>query len=66
MGGGGGGVTNVGGTCGPTPLLAIYAIKYVYTTLCVQLLLQFEADSFETLQETLQEFCSWPEDARVV
>ena len=25
-------VTNVGRTCGPTPLLAIYAIKYVYTT----------------------------------
>ena len=24
-------VTNVGRTCGPTPLLAIYAIKYVYT-----------------------------------
>ena len=24
-------VTNVGKTCGPTPLLAIYAIKYVYT-----------------------------------
>ena len=26
-------VTNVGRTCGPTPLLAIYAIKYVYTNL---------------------------------
>ena len=26
-------VTNVGRTCGPTPLLAIYAIKYVYTIL---------------------------------
>ena len=24
-------VTNVDRTCGPTPLLAIYAIKYVYT-----------------------------------
>ena len=24
-------VTNVGRTCGPIPLLAIYAIKYVYT-----------------------------------
>ena len=28
---GGGGVTNVGISCGPTSLLAIYAMKYVYT-----------------------------------
>ena len=24
-------ITNVGRTCGPTPLLPLYAIKYVYT-----------------------------------
>ena len=29
-------VTNVGRTCGPTPLLAIYAIKYVYTILLIE------------------------------
>ena len=34
----------------------------VVCTLCAQLLLQFYADSFETLQM----FLSWPEDVHVV
>ena len=29
-------VTNVGRTCGPTPLLTIYAIKYVYTKIVIR------------------------------
>ena len=38
-------VTNVGRTCGPTPLLAIYAIKCVYTSTVSSMLSGLETRS---------------------